>query len=68
MLIEDKEKIDIQAIEELEEYGEDTLSSSGIISNRVTVNKLNCRVCGKELAVKYGVCDKCYEVVNEDVR
>ena len=30
--------------------------------------QINCRVCGKELAVKYGVCEKCYKAANEDVR
>lgn len=30
--------------------------------------QIHCRVCGKELAIKYGLCEKCYENVNEDVR
>lgn len=42
------------------------------------INKINkmekeehqekCKICGKEPVSKYGVCEKCYESVNEDVR
>jgi len=80
-LIEDNDEIDIQEIEELkpsirfeEIYGFEDFSKSIDKINELTraIKQLDkhthCKVCKKELAVKYGVCEKCYENVNEDVR
>ena len=76
-LIEDKnETIDIQTIKELKLSEEDGIKITDI---KIVLNKIlewskkldkqmHCKICEKELAVKYGVCEKCYENVNEDVR
>lgn len=94
-LIEDKEEIEIQAIEEQTtkisfNFHKDSYTAHEIDHNfekiteylNIYNNKQNelikaikqidkqihCRVCKKELAVKYGLCEKCYEATNEDVR
>lgn len=94
-LIEDKEEMNIQEIEEQTttisfNFHKDSYTANEIDYNfekiteylNIYNNKQNeliraikqidkqihCKVCEKELAVKYGVCEKCYENVNEDVR
>ena len=94
-LIEDKEKIDIQEIEEQTTKVNFNFHKNSYTAHEIDYNfekiteflniynnkqneliravkqldkQIHCRICRKEIAVKYGLCEKCYEAANEDVR
>lgn len=50
------------------EYAKESKVKVELIEVGQKDKQIYCKICKRELATKYGVCDKCYEKVNEDVR